>query len=293
MDEFLGTTGYMAPELARGTAGDLRSDIYAVGVMMFRMLAGRLPFEGGNAFEILAKHIGERPPRPRDLEPSIPAGVDAIILKALAKDPRDRFQSMTELAAALELGDTSEHRGGTVACSKSTVPVKPEATAVLHGSAHALEPATREADGVQPETGDEPEATPGTKAIATRTSPAHGWVEHAGETMDLARELAEEGSVGPSGTMVLTEPRSRPGSMSRITGSTASLVTQCIVSPSLPNRAACRDTASGAASPPRRTTAIVVLVMLSGAVFAGALALGVSVAKHHGSATDTRRHLPQ
>ncbi len=103
-DEVFGTVAYMSPEMAMGTTNDIRSDIYAVGVMMYRMLVGALPFNEGNAFQILTQHINTNPPRPRHEEPSIPEGVEEIILRALQKDVKFRFQTMREFAEALELG---------------------------------------------------------------------------------------------------------------------------------------------------------------------------------------------
>ncbi|MCX4241759.1 serine/threonine-protein kinase [Paraliomyxa miuraensis] len=103
-DEIFGTVGYMAPEMAIGTTNDPRSDVYAIGVMMYRMLVGELPFAGNTAFQILAKHVNESPPRPRDKVPSLPEGVEAIILKALAKKADDRFASMKDFRDALRDG---------------------------------------------------------------------------------------------------------------------------------------------------------------------------------------------
>ncbi len=99
--EVFGTVGYMPPEMAQGIHDEPRSDLYELGVMMFRMLTGRLPFTGP-AVQVIAQHIGKAPPKPRSLEPSIPEEVERIILRALEKLPEDRQPSMRHMAAELK-----------------------------------------------------------------------------------------------------------------------------------------------------------------------------------------------
>ncbi len=97
----VGTALYMSPEQAQGRRPDERSDIYSLGVTLFEMLSGRPPFEGDSAVSIMMKHVTDPVPRLRDIEPGTPPDLQAVVEKALAKDPMDRYQSAAEMAAAL------------------------------------------------------------------------------------------------------------------------------------------------------------------------------------------------
>jgi len=102
--QLVGTPLYMSPEQARGeTEIDRRVDIYAMGVMLFEMITGTPPFDGRNYFELLWKHGNEEPPSMRDKNPNVYFSdeVDAVVLRALAKDRDERFQTMEELEVAL------------------------------------------------------------------------------------------------------------------------------------------------------------------------------------------------
>ncbi|HVI03440.1 MAG TPA: protein kinase [Enhygromyxa sp.] len=98
-----GTAGYMAPEQACGDPVDGRTDVYAVGCMMFEMLTGRTPFPGNNFMRVLTQHMNEAPPPPRDVCPDadISDEVETIILTALAKKPEDRFPDMATFEKAI------------------------------------------------------------------------------------------------------------------------------------------------------------------------------------------------
>ncbi len=100
----VGTPEYMAPEQAAGKPVDPRSDVYSLGVLLFEMLTGRLPFEGDTAVAILLKHQTQPPPRLSDVIPdgAFPAALEAAVARALAKRPADRQQSMSELLADLQ-----------------------------------------------------------------------------------------------------------------------------------------------------------------------------------------------
>ena len=98
----LGSLHYMSPEQVRGERVDARSDLYSTGVTLYEILTGRRPFDGKTEYEVMTGHLREEPKRPIELNPSIPPDVSQSILRALAKDPSQRFQSAAEFLAALQ-----------------------------------------------------------------------------------------------------------------------------------------------------------------------------------------------
>ena len=98
----LGTAQYLSPEQAQGTSVQASSDVYSIGVILYEMLAGRLPFDGDSAVAIAVKHLTEEPPRLSMLRPDIHPGLEAAVMKALAKDPSERWGSAEELVSALQ-----------------------------------------------------------------------------------------------------------------------------------------------------------------------------------------------
>ena len=99
--KILGTPAYMAPEQAEGSPVDERSDIYAVGLILYEMTTGRPAFSGETPIEIAVKQVREAPASPRTLEPGIPERIEKAILRALSKSPQERFQSADEFAQFL------------------------------------------------------------------------------------------------------------------------------------------------------------------------------------------------
>jgi hypothetical protein len=97
----LGTPAYMSPEQAAGKPADLRSDIYALGLMLYEMFTGQRAFEAETPVALVAKHIHETPSPPTNLEPDLPKRIETAILRCLEKDPKKRFSSVRELEAAL------------------------------------------------------------------------------------------------------------------------------------------------------------------------------------------------
>ncbi len=97
----LGTAQYLAPEQAKGHPVDERSDLYSVGVVLYEMLTGTVPFKGDSAVTVALKHVNEVPREPSELVPGMPYALNQIVLKAMAKDPADRYQSAAEFARDL------------------------------------------------------------------------------------------------------------------------------------------------------------------------------------------------
>ncbi len=98
----VGTPEYMAPEQATAKAVDHRADIYALGVVLYEMVTGRKPFVADTPLAVLFKHASDPLPRPKQFVPDLPDGVEKVLLKALAKKPEDRYQSMAEMRTAFE-----------------------------------------------------------------------------------------------------------------------------------------------------------------------------------------------
>ncbi len=114
----MGTPAYMAPEQWQGGTIDARTDVYAMGVLLFQMLSGQLPFNGDTPFRVMHMHIFEAPPSLHTLAPHIPPAVEEVVGKALAKHPDKRFASAPEMAAAFRAS----------AESMPTMPTPPKVT---------------------------------------------------------------------------------------------------------------------------------------------------------------------
>jgi eukaryotic-like serine/threonine-protein kinase len=122
----IGTAQYLSPEQARGTAVDQRSDLYSIGVVLYEMLTGEVPFTGDTPVEIAMKHLSDTPRPPSLLRPEIPPDLDMVVLRALAKNPEDRFQTAEEMDAELQR---------VAAGAGVTAETADAATAVLSGTA--------------------------------------------------------------------------------------------------------------------------------------------------------------
>jgi serine/threonine protein kinase len=104
----MGTLNYMAPEQGLKGACDARSDIYSLGIVFYEMLTGYTPFDADTPLAILLKHLNDPLPLPSQMDPTLPVALEHIVLKSLAKEPADRFQSAQEMLTAIEKALESE-----------------------------------------------------------------------------------------------------------------------------------------------------------------------------------------
>src|ERR1700682_4942512 len=116
----MGTPSYMSPEQVKGRAVDGRSDIFSLGVMLYEMVTGEKPFPGQNITTVIYKVVNEDPVPPKQVDPSIHAGISAVVMRALAKDPDTRYQSCREM-----LEDLRNYR------SLSATPGNPQSTMTM------------------------------------------------------------------------------------------------------------------------------------------------------------------
>ena len=101
-DQAIGSVHYIAPEQARGDVTDGKTDIYSVGVMLYEMLAGKLPFDGDTAVSVALMQLNETPRRPREINPSIPVGLEQITIRAMEKEPEKRYTSAAEMLSDID-----------------------------------------------------------------------------------------------------------------------------------------------------------------------------------------------
>ena len=146
----MGTATYFSPEQARGEPVDPRSDVYALGVVLYECLAGRPPFSGENPVAVAYKHVQEPPVPPREINPAIPAPLEAVTLRAMAKNPANRYASADELAA-----DLRRFRNGEAVLAEPLLPpptssVRREAPADATRAVSTVGPATTVGDTVVP-----------------------------------------------------------------------------------------------------------------------------------------------
>jgi beta-lactam-binding protein with PASTA domain/predicted Ser/Thr protein kinase len=127
----VGTAQYLSPEQARGGEVDQRSDLYSLGVVLYELLTGRTPFEGDTPVEIAMKHLSATPKAPSELRKDIPHELDLVVMRSLAKDPEDRYQSADEMEADLERVSRGAPVAAATVDATQVIPIAREAEPVV------------------------------------------------------------------------------------------------------------------------------------------------------------------
>ncbi|MDN5570567.1 MAG: Stk1 family PASTA domain-containing Ser/Thr kinase [Propionibacteriaceae bacterium] len=173
----IGTAQYLSPEQARGETVDARSDIYSAGCLMYELLVGRPPFTGDSPVSVAYQHVRETPRPPSELDAEITAPMDAVVLRALAKEPQARYQTAAEMR-----DDIGRILGGQRVTATLPPPVPPLVAAGAASAATAVLPPGTPASGVsatETTMGSDTMGATGTGAIAPvrerRRRQAVGW----------------------------------------------------------------------------------------------------------------------
>jgi serine/threonine-protein kinase len=144
----MGTAQYLSPEQAQGHTVSGRSDLYAVGIILYELLTGAVPFDGETAVAIAFKQVSAEPPPPSQIQPGVPAPLDAVVLRALAKDPARRFADAEEFILALQ-----QTRQGLSVGAGTVVAGVASGTAILTAEPYASPPYTAPGGAALPESG--------------------------------------------------------------------------------------------------------------------------------------------
>jgi serine/threonine-protein kinase len=235
----IGTAQYLSPEQARGETVDARSDVYAVGCVLYELLVGHPPFTGDNPVSVAYQHVREEARPPSELNPNVPAFVDAVVMKALAKNPEHRYHSAGEMRedliraargqavmapAVMPAGDRTQIIGDP----DSTAPIRPIPTStnkrrpwlVAMGVILALVAVAAAGWGImqlleEPEMLTVPNVVGQTEAVATETLTREGF------EVTVARATAED----PNDERINTVTEQDPAAGSEEAGSTTVTIT--------------------------------------------------------------------
>ncbi|MCA9654655.1 MAG: serine/threonine protein kinase, partial [Myxococcales bacterium] len=195
--EILGTPSYMAPEMARGISADARSEVYSVGVLAYRMLGGKVPFDGNNAFDVLLQHATQPPPPLQRLAPDLPPQVVELVHQPLPKDPEARPQDMAKVEELMLSIDANGQP-----CDPSTQSVYP-----MHPSSSGSAPLPRAVigSGIHP--------TPSGSLIAPPTPPPFGVRDPAAKGLTMPPPGGggpPRSPAAPSGSLASGRPTAPP-----------------------------------------------------------------------------------
>jgi eukaryotic-like serine/threonine-protein kinase len=187
--QVLGTVYYLSPEQVAGEAVDARSDVYALGVVGYAMLAGQFPFDGPLASAVLVAHVNKQPVPLAAIAPHVPASLASIIDRCLAKNPAHRYQTCAELDAALASAETDAYRVTAIpAVSKSPLVSDTEAQQVFQRAAEIQ-------DMTRPYARPEPLSRDATKDAARREGFKTGDLREAAREAGIAPEFVQHALV--------------------------------------------------------------------------------------------------
>jgi tRNA A-37 threonylcarbamoyl transferase component Bud32 len=196
-----GTPEYMAPEQASGKHADLRCDVYAVGIILYELFTGAVPFTGETFLGVLTKHLSETPPAMRTVFPDVQVSpeLEAVVQRALAKDPAHRYQNMNELAAALVA--TPEGHYAALRGPYSMVGADGRSSALPVGAQHPTAPQFAGVPSTLREAGGP--GTPGGRGATAVTLPREPTgVSASAETQTGGEAVTRIPTKGPSGVAV-------------------------------------------------------------------------------------------
>ena len=198
----VGTLHYMSPDQIRGVEPDARSDIYSMGVVLFEMVTGKLPFTSTSEYSLMKAHLEDPPPSPRSFVPDLPDGLNDAILRALAKDADDRWPSAADFRAVLETYAEAEPTSprftplpGLIPTDHRTTPARPRPTSMPT----ALTPAPHGVPA-DPTGASQPTRLSDAAVRKPVSSPARGRAPQpltgGSAFADRAREIAEAAATG-------------------------------------------------------------------------------------------------
>ena len=127
----MGTAQYLSPEQARGEVVDARSDLYSAGCLLYELLTGRPPFQGENAVSVAYQHVSENPVPPSQMDPAVPPALDALVMKSLAKNAQDRYQTANEFKADVDRALQGLPVTGAIPSVRATIPAAAATTASI------------------------------------------------------------------------------------------------------------------------------------------------------------------
>lgn len=201
----IGTPDYMSPEMCKGEQVDQRTDIYSLGCVMYEMLAGQPPIKGTNAFETMQKHLNHVPASFESIGVLVAPAVQSVVMKALAKNPEDRFSSVAEFSDALDrCRSEGEALAGAVTARRNVPPNDPVGAAVFSGL-DQLRHWLQALKAAKPTAGN---ALPADAAV--RVEPQGGQSQEPGEDETLALLLEFEDTIVPPSIFEETGPLHSP-----------------------------------------------------------------------------------